>query len=568
MRTKPMLKQNLFLNFSFRKLLIIFLLLSFSSLFAEQYIVVAKNQRFNRAMMNQIKALGGKFSKVHAKLGLAYFSSNDANFAAKVSKLSSIRSVIKDKKVQMIDPNRKVYAETNVPSPPNTGDDDFFFDLQWGHDAINAPEAWALGETGAGVRVVVLDDGIDSDHPDLAPNLNTALCTSFVPGQTFEYNESYPGDVFSHGTHTSGTIAAKNNGYGTIGVAPDVELVMVKVLDSYTGSGYFSWIIDGLIYAADINADVISISIGGYADKTPENAELLYALGRATLYAYAKGSTVVASAGNEGENLDDYPGLYHLPSDAPKVISTSATAPIGWAADFNTSLDNLASYSNYGINHVDFAAPGGDFIYPGNENCTVAGLTRPCYVFDLVFSTGSDGAWYWSAGTSMATPHVSGVAALIIGAAGGSLPPNAVLQTLRRTADDIGPMFRDEYFGYGRVNAEKAVMRVQQLAKQSTSEYTTDALEDMTPTKFALLQNYPNPFNPATTINFDLPSDNQVSLKVYDLLGREIANLVNDFRSAGSYSVEFDASNLTSGIYIYELRAGNFIMNKKMLLMK
>ncbi|MCB9220175.1 MAG: S8 family serine peptidase, partial [Ignavibacteriales bacterium] len=482
MRTQFLSKQNLWFKFSLTKLLIFLMLFSFSTLFAEQYIVVAKNERFNKSIMNQIKALGGNISKVHAKLGLAFVTSDDVNFLAKVSKLADIRSVIKDTKVQMIDPNRKVFAVENAVSPPNTGDDDFFFDLQWGHTAIQATDAWALGETGAGVRVVVLDDGIDSDHPDLAPNLNLSLCTSFVPGQTYEYNENYPGDPFSHGTHTSGTIAAKNNAYGTIGVAPDVELVMVKVLDSYTGSGYFSWIIDGIIYAADINADVISISIGGYAEKTVENAELLYALGRATLYADAHGSTIVASAGNDGENLDNYPGLYHLPSDAPKVISTSATAPIGWATDFNTSLDNLASYSNYGLQHVDFAAPGGDFIYPGDEYCTVAGTTAPCYVFDFVFSTGSNGGWYWSAGTSMATPHVSGVAALIIGAAGGSLPPVAVLNTLRRTSDDIGPMYRDLYFGDGRVNAKKAVMRINQLNKDAGIEST----EKLIPEEFSL----------------------------------------------------------------------------------
>jgi subtilisin family serine protease len=546
------------------KFLILVFFFSFStSLFGERYIVISKQERFTKSLQDKIKTLSGNFTKVHDKLGFAYVISDSKTFINDVSKLTDIRSVVVDKKIQMIDPNRKNIAVENVPSPPFTGDDDFFFDLQWGHDAINATEAWALGATGAGVRVVVLDDGIDSDHPDLAPNLNTALCTSFVPGQTFEYNENSPGDAYSHGTHTSGTIAAKNNSYGTIGVAPDVELIMVKVLDSYTGSGQWSWILDGIVYATNIGADVISMSIGGYAEKTVENAELLYVLGRTTLYAWANGSTVIASSGNGGYNLDDYPGIYHVPSDAPKVIAVSATAPIGWALDFNTSLDNLASYSNYGLKHVDFAAPGGDFIYPGNESCTVAGITRPCYVFDLVFSTGSAGSWYWSAGTSMAAPHVSGVAALIIGEAGGSLPPDAVLQTLRRTADDIGPMFQDKYFGYGRVNAEKAVLRMHQFAKESASE-TIETL----PTEFNLSQNYPNPFNPATTISFALPSDNHISLKVYDILGKEVANLVDDYRSAGSYSVNFDASNLSSGIYVYKIQAGNFVDAKKLVIQK
>lgn len=549
-----------------KNILLFFTLLLFSSnLFAQKYIVIAEKENFNNKLVNQIKILGGKFTKVHSNLGFAFVESNSPDFVKKVSALTSVRSVIKDIKFQWLDPKmKKVSNEGFVPSPPFTGDDDFFFDLQWGHDAIDAPEAWATGATGSGVRVAVLDDGIDSDHPDLAPNLNTSLSTSFVPGQTYEYNENYPGDAFSHGTHTSGTIAAANNAWGTIGVAPNVELVMVKVLDSYTGSGNWSWILDGIVYAANIGADVISMSIGGYAEMTFENAEFLYVLGRTTLYAWSQGSTIVASAGNGGYNLDEFPGILHLPSDAPKVIAVSATAPIGWAVDFNTNLDNLASYSNYGINHVDFAAPGGDFIYPGNESCTVAGINRPCWVFDLVFSTGSNASWYWSAGTSMAAPHVSGVAALIIGEAGGSLNPDAVFQTLRRTSDDLGTQFKDEIYGYGRVNAYKAVKRIQQLAKDGNS----DIAEKLTPNKYSLFQNYPNPFNPTTTINYAIPNDNFVEISIYNTLGQEVAKLVDEFKPAGYYSIEFNASNLSSGMYIYKLTAGNFTNTKKLVLQK
>ncbi|HRL13475.1 MAG TPA: S8 family serine peptidase, partial [Aggregatilineales bacterium] len=121
-----------------------------------------------------------------------------------------------------------------------------------------------------------------------------------------------------------------------------------------------------------------------------------------------------------------------------------------WATDpDNTFLDNLASYSNYGRSLIDFAAPGGDYVYPGDEACVVAGLVRPCWVFDLVFSTGN-GGWYWSAGTSMAAPHAAGVAALILSEK-GSLNPAQLEAFLRGYSADLGQPGNDPFYGAGRV---------------------------------------------------------------------------------------------------------------------
>ena len=129
---------------------------------------------------------------------------------------------------QWVSPEPRVAGPSiQAGNPPESGNDDFFFDLQWGHDAVDAPEAWDAGGRGDGARVAVIDTGFDTDHPDLIPNVNFALSTNFVPGESLTY--ALP-DSFSHGTHTAGTVAAADNGFGTIGVAPEAELVLVKGL--------------------------------------------------------------------------------------------------------------------------------------------------------------------------------------------------------------------------------------------------------------------------------------------------------------------------------------------------
>ena len=88
------------------------------------------------------------------------------------------------------------------------------------------------------------------------------------------------------------------------------------------------------------------------------------------------------------------------------------------------------------------------------------------------------------------------------------------------------------------------------------------------PTEFNLEQNYPNPFNPSTTIQYQIPQDGMVKLKIYDILGAEVATLVNEEKVAGKYVVNFNASSFTSGVYFYKIQSGSFINSKKMILLK
>ncbi|WP_237144199.1 S8 family peptidase [Pontibacter pamirensis] len=453
------------------------------TLLSDRYIIISSTNAIPSELKSKMGALKGKLTATIDEVGLATATSSDPDFIAKASKIKGVSAVMHDFNVQWVDPSKEIKVKANYGNPPASGDDDFFFDLQWGHDAIDAPEAWNAGYRGAGARVAVLDTGFDLTHPDLEPNIDMAASKSFVPGEDLQY--SLP-DPFSHGTHVAGTIAAADNSFGIIGVAPEAKLILVKVL-SDEGSGAFSWVMDGIVHATDQGADVINMSLSAYFPRNgkfrDENNKVIFddkalqktvvALSKVTTYAFQRGVTVIAAAGNDGINQNEDRNYVVMPAEAPHVISISATAPRGWAlAPFTAFLDYPASYTNYGTPEVDLAAPGGDVSYAGDEIVTIGFVTAPAYVFDLVFSTGN-GSWYWSGGTSMAAPHAAGVAALVIGKNGGDMKPAQVETTLRNSAEDLGKPGRDPFYGHGRVNAYKAVTGVKSPASPAKGKPIT-----------------------------------------------------------------------------------------------
>ncbi len=420
------------------------------------FMVISKTEKLPK---NLEKSLGklGEITNSISEIGVVVVQSDDPNFEKKVAKLSGVRSVVPDLTVNWLEP-MDVDLMANASS---IGDDEWFLDDLWGMDAIDAPEAWNEGHTGEGVRVAILDSGIDPTHPDLSPNLNTELSKSFVDGEDWAVQ---PGLYFNHGTHVAGTIAAADNELGVIGVAPNAEIVAVKVLSEYSGSGSFGGINAGIVYAANIETDVINMSLGatfnkngkyieyidgiGYPRKIPAKymQEIIHAQQRAIDYAYKMGTIIIVSAGNDAMNGDGNGSTIKLPADLNNVISVSATAPYAIHYYPDSYLDYPASYTNVGRSLVDIAAPGGDYkIYD--------------YSFwweDMILST-IPGGWSWSAGTSMASPHVAGVAALIIGKNGGEMDPHEVEKQLFKTVDKIDTNGKSLYYGKGRVNAYRAV---------------------------------------------------------------------------------------------------------------
>ena len=418
------------------------------------YIVITKSETLPPNFETKISAFG-EIIRSMPEIGEIVVRPTVTKFETKITKLAEVMAVVPDIVPRWLDPVDLI----SEPVPSGIGDNETFFGYLWNMQAIHAPEAWDAGYTGVGARVFILDSGIDADNPDLAPNLNTSLSTSFVPDEGYNVSNG-----FNHGTHVAGIIAAADNSRGVIGVAPNTEIVAVKVLSEYNGSGAFSWINAGIVYAADNGADVINMSLGaefnrngfyidddGILQKIPPAylRSFILAQQRAVNYAYRKGVVIVVSAGNGASNYDGNGSVFKLPAELQNVIAVSATAPDCWVLTENPFFDLLASYSDYGNSLVEIAAPGGDY------DCDAG------YPLDMVLSNGAGGPtsypFYFAAGTSMASPHVAGVAALIIGKNGGEITPHEVTKKLFKTADKIDGSGMSLYFGNGRVNAIRAV---------------------------------------------------------------------------------------------------------------
>ncbi|MFN8582112.1 MAG: S8 family serine peptidase [Gemmatimonadaceae bacterium] len=436
---------------------------------SQQFLVLGTGNTLPANFAAQVAALGGAVTTTIPQIGVASVASSDPNFAAKVAKLQGIAAAGDDPNMQWV-PNEQVVDAGEVDVSAGSqgfGDAETFRPIQWAPDAIGAPAAWNAGNFGAGARVAILDGGIYRSHIDIAPNLDVAHSTSFVPGQSFDSDVG----TFWHGTHVAGIVAAAGNNIGTVGIAPSATLIGVKVLQN--GSGLFSWIIQGMVYASlpiaagGAGADIINMSLGGaFFRQGVDAAHLANAVSRAATFATQQGTLVIAAAGNSAIDLDHTANLLFIPAQSTNVISVSATGPMGWATGGPFDLDRPASYTNFGQSAIDLAAPGGDFVLPGSNVCVKprnpsGSVVNFCWVFDMVMapcrgSGASISTYCWAAGTSMASPHVAGVAALLVGKY-GHVGPARLEQLLRASADDLGKPGNDDFYGGGRVNAARAV---------------------------------------------------------------------------------------------------------------
>jgi subtilisin family serine protease len=401
------------------------------------YVIVAKGQ--GAGSTSFAKSLGPALTANLEKIGVVTATSADPNFATWAAGLPGVQAIAADPEIQWL-PNETVVQFIGDGVEGQSLNAEPFNGSLWNLRAIHADVTASAGDQGFGARVAVLDSGMDLVNPDLVPNINQGLAVSYVPGEVVQPQCVAP--CFNHGTHVGGIIAAAINNIGVQGVAPQAELVPVKVLRE-SGSGSFGWLITGIEYAASIKADVINMSLGSVFDVARAGKDnqglgtLLSALARSVNHATATGVLVVSAAGNNGVNLNS--SLMSIPAQSGNGMAVSATGPY-----CQTDFDRFASYSNYGQSVVNLAAPGGGIDCP-----------LPTYYYDLVLSD-SKGAYFFAAGTSMATPHVSGVAALIVGKF-GHVGPAAIKSLLQQSADDLYKPGADPFSGNGRVNAQRAL---------------------------------------------------------------------------------------------------------------
>lgn len=600
-----------------------------------------------------------RFRQRHQEFGIdrwftLYYASKTTpeSFSEALGKLSS---------VELAEPDYRAvsheYTEMNEAAPaspfdgtaaPQSGTGEPDYELQWHYENvgitggtpgadINLVPAWDLTAGESEVIVQVIDSGIDISHIDLDqmlwenPNPGEGSFSGDVNGWNFVNNDNDIRDGSGHGTHVSGTIAASNNGIGAAGVAggtgvgDGVRIMMMRIFQSNgVGAGESAGAnrtAQAIVYGADRGA-VISNNSWGYTNpnvfpdvvKTAIDYYIEFAGydENGDVTGPVAGGIFISSAGNTPDGQQYFPAAY------PPVISVAAT-------DHN---DQKTQYSNYG-EHVSISAPGGQ-LFAGNSE-------------GGVYSTDLQSVYSYKQGTSMASPHVAGVAALIASHFPG-ISREELISRLLNTADNIdeqNPSYAG-FLGTGRVNAGRALTEEPApgrpqlvspandetdvptnvsfswdeavlgetyefelsadadfeslVSSRSLGETTTEvnsldtettyywrvratnsagaglwsevysfetsmvvSTEPVTslPSGIHLAQNYPNPFNPGTQISYTLDAADVVELSVYTVSGQKVATLERAQRPAGTHSVYFDASALSSGVYLYRLETGS-----------
>ncbi|WP_367324147.1 S8 family serine peptidase [Streptomyces sp. HUAS ZL42] len=381
----------------------------------------------SRHVKKAIAEAGGTIVTSYDRIGVIVVHSSNADFARTIRTVRGVDSAGATRNAPLPAQSTgdmgtpQVLSADEVAGAEAADGQDPLEPLQWDLPAIKADKAHEKTLGSSKVTVAVIDTGVDDTHPDIAPNFDRAASVNCVTGKPDTTDGAWrPTAAESpHGTHVAGEIAAAKNGVGMTGVAPGVKVAGIKVS---TTAGYFytEAVVCGFVWAAEHGVDVTNNSY--YTDpwyfnckNDPDQKALVDAITRASRYAEKKGTVNIAAAGNERYDLaadeitdpvspnDSTPSdrvidpseCYDIPTQLPGVVTVAATGAKGIKS----------SFSNYGLGVIDIAAPGGD--------STRFQTPAPPATSGLILGTLPGGKWGYMAGTSMATPHVAGVAALI-----------------------------------------------------------------------------------------------------------------------------------------------------------
>ncbi|MGW6916383.1 S8 family serine peptidase [Kitasatospora sp. NPDC054939] len=406
------------------------------------------------AAKSAVAANGGSVFAAYDAIGVLVAHSASTGFAAALRGVSGVQQV---GATRTSDVPADAYNPA-LPANPTQAATTLTESNRWDMTQIKADQAWAVTTGSSAVKVGVLDTGVDDQHQDLAPNFNAADSVSCAYGKADTRFGAWR-DVDTHGTHVAGTIAAAKNGKGVIGVAPTVKISAVRIAEPTSTLFFAENTVCGFMWAGDHGFKVTNNSY--YTDPWQFNcpndldqAAIIEGVRRAQVYAENKGSLQVAAAGNSNYDLANKTTDTSSPNDSTPVTRTITNACI----DIPTELPGVvtvaamgkgnvkASYSNFGRSVIDVAAPGGD----GSNG---------------VYSTLPGGKYGNMNGTSMASPHVAGVAALMA-SANPSLTPADIRARLASDATDTacpsdsrctGTTANNGFFGDGQVDALKAV---------------------------------------------------------------------------------------------------------------
>jgi subtilisin family serine protease len=421
---------------------------------SQNFLIVYGGAAVSSASVDAIRSAGGTVSTTYPQIGVALASSSSTTFAADVER--------RDSKVIGVSATGAFATKLNdgaqgssgsdaVPATPAT-DGDSLSGLQWDMIQIHTPEAHAINGGSSSVVVGDIDTGLDWTHPDLAPNVDFADSASCVSGVA----DNSPGawlDDNGHGTHTAGTIAAASNGIGIVGVAPNVKIAGIKAGNA---DGFFfpEAVVCAFMWAGTHHIDVTNNSY--FADpwlfnckNDPGQRAIWTAERRAISFAMSNGTTVVAAEGNEADDLahptqdvtspDDTTPVTRAVTNACAVVPVEVPGVIGVTANGNLQLKSF--YSSYGMGTADVTAPGGDSILQVTPAAAPFGRVLSTWPAALASNclrpvVDPSGAMYcYAQGTSMASPHVAGVAALVEST--GITAPGAVAARIFSTADPL-----------------------------------------------------------------------------------------------------------------------------------